>query len=143
MIEKLYVPTTRILQGETLLSEQDLYLFNEGSHYRMYRLLGAHPCTRHGVPGTHFGVWAPAAKHVSVMGDFNGWSKTRHRLHPRGSSGIWSAFFPGIGVGSAYKYHIVSHHNDYCVDKTDPFGFYQEVPPRTASMVWDIDYHWR
>ena len=143
MIEKLYVPATRVLHGETLLSEQDLYLFNEGSHYRLYRHLGAHPCTRNGVAGTHFGVWAPAAEQVSVMGDFNGWSKTRHRLHARGSSGIWSGFFPGIGVGAAYKYHIVSRANDYRVDKTDPFGFYQEVPPRTASIVWDIDYHWR
>jgi 1,4-alpha-glucan branching enzyme len=143
MIEKLYLPATRILQGETLLSEQDLYLFNEGSHFRLYRHMGAHPCTRNGVPGTHFAVWAPAAEQVSVMGDFNGWSKTRHRLHPRGCSGIWSGFFPGIAPGAAYKYHIVSRYNGYRVDKTDPFAFYQEVPPRTASIVCDLDYHWR
>ncbi len=143
MIEKLYLPTTRVLHGETLLSEEDLYLFNEGSHYRMYRLLGAHPCARGGVPGVHFGVWAPGAEQVSVMGEFNGWSKNRHRLHPRGCSGVWSGFFPGIPIGAAYKYHIVSRDNDYSVDKADPFAFYQEVPPRTASLVWDLDYHWR
>ncbi len=143
MIEKLHVPATLILQGETLLTEQDLYLFNEGSHYRLYQKLGAHPCTRKGVMGTHFAVWAPAAERVSVMGEFNGWTKGKHLLQPRGQSGIWSAFLPGIRVGTAYKYHIVSRYNGYQVDKIDPFGFYQEVPPRTASIVWDLDYIWR
>jgi len=143
MIEKLYLPATLILEGDTLLTEQDLYLFNEGSHCRLYRKLGAHPCTRNGVSGTHFAVWAPAAEQVSVIGDFNGWTKGKHRLHPCGCSGIWSGFFPGIGPGTAYKYHIVSQFNGYQVDKSDPFAFYQEVPPRTASIVWDLDYHWR
>jgi 1,4-alpha-glucan branching enzyme len=143
MIEKLHLPPAVILHGETLLTEQDLYLFNEGSHHRLYRKMGAHPCTRNGVPGTHFAVWAPAAEQVSVIGDFNGWTKGKHRLHPRGNSGIWSGFFPGIPVGTAYKYHIASRYHGYQVDKTDPFGFYQEVPPRTASMVWDLDYIWR
>ncbi|MHB1422073.1 MAG: 1,4-alpha-glucan branching protein GlgB [Gemmataceae bacterium] len=143
MIEKLYLPESLILDGETLLSEQDLYLFNEGSHYRLYRKLGAHPCTRSGVAGTHFAVWAPAAEQVFLIGDFNGWTRGRHRLYPRGHSGIWSGFFPGIGPGSAYKYHIVSRYDDYQVDKTDPFGFHHEEAPRTASIVWDLDYHWR
>jgi 1,4-alpha-glucan branching enzyme len=143
MIEKLYLPATLVLEGETLLGEQDFYLFNEGSHCRLYRKLGAHPCTRNGVSGTHFAVWAPAAEQVSVMGDFNGWTKGRNRLQPRGSSGIWSGFLPGIGHGTAYKYHIVSHYNGFQVDKSDPYAFYQEVPPRTASIVWDLDYHWR
>ncbi|HTU93898.1 MAG TPA: 1,4-alpha-glucan branching protein GlgB [Gemmataceae bacterium] len=143
MIEKLYLPATLILEGETLLSEQDMYLFNEGSHYRLYRKLGAHPCTRQGVSGTHFAVWAPAAELVSVIGDFNGWTKDKQRLHPCGCSGIWSGFFPGIGPGTAYKYHIASHHDGYQVEKSDPFAFSMEVPPRTASIVWDLDYHWR
>jgi 1,4-alpha-glucan branching enzyme len=143
MIEKLHVPATLVLQGDTLLTEQDLYLFNEGSHYRLYRKLGAHPCTRNGVAGTHFAVWAPGAQQVSVMGDFNGWTKGKHLLYPRGQSGIWSGFLPGIRVGTAYKYHIVSRYNGYQVDKSDPFAFYQEVPPRTASIVWDLDYLWR
>ncbi|HWG47949.1 MAG TPA: 1,4-alpha-glucan branching protein GlgB [Gemmataceae bacterium] len=143
MIEKLHVPATLVLQGETLLTEQDLYLFNEGNHHRLYQKLGAHPCTRKGIAGTHFAVWAPAAERVSVMGDFNGWTKGRHPLHPRGQSGIWSGFLPGIRVGTAYKYHIVSRYNGYHVDKSDPFAFYQEVPSRTASIVWDLDYIWR
>src|SRR6185312_9602005 len=117
MIEKLHVPAKLILQGETLLTEQDLYLFNEGSHFRLYRKLGAHPCTRNGVPGTHFGVWAPGAEQVSVIGDFNGWTKGKHLLHPRGQSGIWSAFVPGIRTGTPYKYHIGSRYNGYQVDK--------------------------
>ncbi|HEY7314206.1 MAG TPA: 1,4-alpha-glucan branching protein GlgB [Gemmataceae bacterium] len=143
MIEKLHVPAALVLHGETLLTEQDLYLFNEGNHFRLYRKLGAHPCTRHGISGTHFAVWAPAAEQVSVIGDFNGWTKGKNRLQPRGQSGIWSGFLPGIPAGTAYKYHIVSHYHDYQVDKADPFSFYQEVPPRTASIVWDLDYHWR
>jgi 1,4-alpha-glucan branching enzyme len=143
MIEKLHLPPAVVLEGDTLLTEQDLYLFNEGSHHRLYRKMGAHPCTRNGVPGTHFAVWAPGAEQVSLIGDFNGWTKGKHRLWQRGQSGIWSAFFPGIPVGTAYKYHIVSHYNGYQVDKTDPFGFYQEVPPRTASIVWDLDHLWR
>jgi 1,4-alpha-glucan branching enzyme len=142
MIEKLHMPATVVLQGETLLTEQDLYLFNEGSHYRLYRKLGAHPRTRKGVPGTHFAVWAPGAEQVSVMGDFNGWSKGKNLLHPQGQSGIWGRFIPGIQVGTAYKYHIVSRYNGYQVDKIDPFAFYSEVPPRTASIVWDLDYNW-
>src|SRR6185437_13529594 len=143
MIEKLHVPATLVLQGETLLTEQDLYLFNEGNHHRLYEKLGAHPCTRSSIAGTHFAVWAPAAERVFVMGDFNGWTKGRHPLHPRGQSGIWSGFLPGIRVGTAYKYHIVSRYNGYHVDKSDPFAFYQEVPSRTASIVWDLDYIWR
>ncbi|HEY7426252.1 MAG TPA: 1,4-alpha-glucan branching protein GlgB [Gemmataceae bacterium] len=143
MIEKLHLPATLVLQGETLLTEEDLYLFNEGSHFRLYQKLGAHPCTRNGVAGTHFAVWAPAAEQVSVIGDFNSWTKGRNRLQQRGQSGIWSGFLPGIRAGTAYKYHIVSRYHGYQVDKTDPFAFAREVPPRTASIVWDLDYLWR
>jgi 1,4-alpha-glucan branching enzyme len=143
MIEKLYLPATLVLQGETLLTEEDLYLFNEGNHFRLYQKLGAHPCTRDGVAGTHFAVWAPAAEQVSVIGDFNGWTKGRNRLQQRGQSGIWSGFLPGIRASTAYKYHIVSCYHGYQVDKTDPFAFAREVPPRTASIVWDLDYLWR
>jgi 1,4-alpha-glucan branching enzyme len=143
MIEKLHMPATLVLQGETLLTELDLHLFNEGSHFRLYRKLGAHSCTRDGVAGTHFAVWAPGAEQVSVIGDFNGWTKGRNRLQQRGHSGIWSGFLPGIPAGTAYKYHIVSRYHGYQVDKTDPFAFAREVPPRTASVVWDLDYQWR
>src|SRR6266496_3590424 len=125
------------------LSEQDLYLFNEGSHYRIYEKLGAHHVTAEGQPGTCFGVWAPNAREVSVIGDFNGWNGEAHQLSPRGSSGIWEGFFPGIGKGTLYKFHIVSQHNGYVADKADPLGIWHENPPRTASVVWDLDYEWQ
>src|SRR5437870_8902119 len=89
-----------------VLSSDDLYLFNEGSHIRLYEKLGAHPRTLDGVAGTHFAVWAPGAEHVGVMGDFNGWNPTSHPLRPQGQSGIWVTFLPGIGHGAHYKYHI-------------------------------------
>jgi 1,4-alpha-glucan branching enzyme len=126
----------------TLLTGQDLFLFNEGTHYRLYDKLGAHPVTWNGVQGTYFAVWAPAARQVWVMGDFTGWDKTSRSLAPCEHSGIWEGFVPGVGPGAQYKYHILSHWNDYRVDKADPVAFCQEVPPRTASVVWDLDYTW-
>jgi 1,4-alpha-glucan branching enzyme len=124
------------------LTQHDLYLFNEGSHFRLYNKMGAHPRTVDGVKGTYFAVWAPGAAGVFVMGDFNGWSKDKNPLHAQGSSGIWAGFIPGVGHGAAYKYHVVSRHHGYRVDKMDPFAFFHEVPPRTASIVWDLDYTW-
>jgi 1,4-alpha-glucan branching enzyme len=129
-----------------LLTEQDIYLFREGTHVRAYEKLGAHPTGsgRAGSEkGTHFGVWAPNAASVSVVGDFNGWNPASHLLEPRGdSSGIWEGFVPGVSPGAVYKYHIVSRHEGYSVDKADPFAFYAELPPRTASVVWDLSYEW-
>src|SRR6516225_5126737 len=89
----------------SLLTPHDLYLFNEGTHYRLYEKLGSHPMTVNGVAGTHFAVWAPAAERVSVIGDFDGWRRDIHALEPRESSGIWEGFIPGIGPGACYKYH--------------------------------------
>ena len=126
----------------TLLTEDDLYLFNEGSHYRLYRKLGAHPITADGMEGTYFAVWAPDAGQLFVIGDFNNWNKASHPLRPRGQSGIWEGFVPGVGQGALYKYHIVSRHKGYRVDKADPFAFYNEVPPRAGSIVWGLDYEW-
>jgi 1,4-alpha-glucan branching enzyme len=126
----------------SLLTDQDLYLFNEGSHIRLYEKLGAHAHHEASGSGTHFAVWAPGARSVSVMGDFNGWNKTRHPLHSKGQSGIWEAFIPGIGQGTHYKYHIVSRDNNYEVDKADPYGFFHQVAPKTASIVWNLDYQW-
>ncbi|MCH5373238.1 MAG: 1,4-alpha-glucan branching enzyme, partial [Planctomycetes bacterium] len=125
------------------LSEDDLYLFNEGTHLALYEKLGAHPRTIEGTKGTHFAVWAPNAEAVHVMGDFNGWSKTRHPMRPRGNSGIWEAFLPEVGTGARYKYFVASRFHGYRVDKTDPFAFHTEISPRTASIVWDLDYQWR
>jgi 1,4-alpha-glucan branching enzyme len=124
------------------LTDNDLYLFNEGSHYRLYENLGAHPLSVDDTEGTYFAVWAPSARQVSVAGEFNGWNKSSHPLRPRGQSGIWEGFIPGVGRGALYKYFIVSHHRGYRVEKADPLAFYNEVPPRTASVVWDLDYSW-
>ena len=126
----------------SLLTDNDLYLFNEGSHFRLYDKLGAHVVNHDGVSGTQFAVWAPNAVQVFVMGDFNGWNKRSDPLHPNGQSGIWEGFFPGIGNGTLYKYHIVSRFSDYRVDKTDPFSIFNEIPPKTASIVWNLDYQW-
>jgi 1,4-alpha-glucan branching enzyme len=124
------------------LTEQDLYLFNEGSHLRLHEKLGAHPCEVDGRRGTRFAVWAPNAELVSVTGDWNGWDRERDLLHPCGSSGIWEGFVADVGPGAIYKYHLRSRHHGYRVDKADPFAFRHEVPPRTASVVWELDYDW-
>jgi 1,4-alpha-glucan branching enzyme len=124
------------------LGEQDLHLFHEGTHLRAYRKLGAHLAVRGGVAGVSFAVWAPNAASVSVIGDWNGWQKGRDGLEPVGSSGLWQGFVAGIQPGARYKYHIASRLNGYTVDKADPFGAYHELPPRTGSVVWDLDYAW-
>jgi 1,4-alpha-glucan branching enzyme len=126
----------------SLLNSDDLFLFNEGTHNRMYEKLGAHPGAVDGESGTFFGVWAPSARQVTVIGDFNGWNPGSHPMHSRGSSGVWECFIPGVGKGTHYKYHIVSQQHGHVIDKTDPFGFRHEKPPRTASEVWDLDYQW-
>jgi 1,4-alpha-glucan branching enzyme len=126
----------------SLLTENDLYLFNEGSHYRMYDKMGAHPMTAGGDAGTCFSVWAPNAREVSVIGSFNHWHPKTHLLHSRGSSGIWEGFVPGASKGALYKFHIESHHHGHRADKADPIGLLHEKPPRTASVVWDLDYSW-
>jgi 1,4-alpha-glucan branching enzyme len=124
------------------LTEDDIYLFNEGSHFRLYRKLGAHPMTVEGQEGSYFAVWAPDARQVFVLGDFNGWDKTSHPLSSHGQSGIWGGFIPGVTKGAIYKYHIISRHRGYQVDKADPFTFYSEISPRTGSIVWDTEYSW-
>jgi 1,4-alpha-glucan branching enzyme len=134
------VPTVRY--DVSLLSDDDLYLFNEGSHYKLYEKLGAHHLTVDGTKGTYFAVWAPNAREVYVIGDFNGWDRTRHRLQHRGKSGIWEGFINGINTVSVYKYYIVSRYHNYTVEKADPFAFFSETPPKTASIVWDMDYRW-
>ena len=140
--KELEIGVKRADKRFSLLSDQDLYLFNEGSHYRIYDKLGAHLVDVDGVPGAGFAVWAPAARDVSVVGDFNGWNNRANVLSPRGTSGIWEGFIPGLHKGALYKFHISSHHHGYQVDKADPFGILHEKPPRTASVVWDLDYQW-
>jgi 1,4-alpha-glucan branching enzyme len=133
-------PITRIEGGEeSLITGDDLHLFNEGTHSRLYLKLGAHVLDRGGV---YFAVWAPNARYVSVLGDFNGWDKGAHPLRPRGASGIWEAVVPEASEHAAYKFHIASAHGDYQVDKADPFGFWHQTAPQTASIVHRLDYEW-
>ena len=128
-----------------MLTEQDIYLFREGTHYRSYEKLGAHPTAAGAAAeqGTEFAVWAPNAAYVSVVGDFNGWNPQSNPLEARAdSSGLWAGFLRGVRPGALYKYHIVSKNQGYTVNKSDPFAFRCEVPPRTASVVWDLSYEW-
>lgn len=132
-----------IIHGPSLFTEQDIYLFKEGNHFRLYEKLGSHPMTAEGGEGTYFAVWAPNAERVSVIGDFNGWNQDAHTLALRSDgSGIWEGFILGVGKGRLYKYHIVSKYNNYTVDKGDPFSFFWEISPKTASVVWDLAYKW-
>lgn len=129
------------VQPFSLLTEEDIYLFNEGNHHRLYQKLGAHVINNNELQGVYFAVWVPNAKYVSVIGNFNYWNKFEYQLIPRQSSGIWEGFIPGLKGGEIYKYFIESHHH-YAAEKADPFGFLHELPPRTASVVTDLDYEW-
>jgi 1,4-alpha-glucan branching enzyme len=125
------------------LTDLDIHLFREGNHFRLYEKLGAHSTTREGIAGISFVVWAPNAERVSVVGDFNGWNPDAHPLSARwDGSGIWEGFVPGLEQGTLYKYHIRSQNHRYLVAKSDPFAFFSEVPPQTASRVWTLDYTW-
>lgn len=133
-----------IIHGVTLFSDHDVYLFKEGNHFRLYEKLGAHVLTVDGTDGVLFAVWAPNAAKVFVMGDFNGWNRRSHPLTVRhDGSGIWEGFVPGLGHGTLYKYFIVSRHHHHESEKGDPFAFFWETPPRTASVVWDLEHEWR
>ncbi|SDL90821.1 1,4-alpha-glucan branching enzyme [Catalinimonas alkaloidigena] len=128
----------------SLLTDMDIHLFREGRHFKLYEKLGAHIMEHNGVKGTYFAVWAPNAHYVSVIGDFNNWDAGAHPMGGRqdDDSGIWEVFIPEVQHGSLYKYHIASKYNGYTVDKTDPYAFWREIPPGTASIVWDMAYDW-
>ncbi|MGB6066864.1 MAG: 1,4-alpha-glucan branching protein GlgB [Desulfomonilaceae bacterium] len=127
----------------SLLTEDDIYLFNEGKHFRLYEKLGSHVISEEGMDGAYFAVWAPNANRVGVIGDFNEWRRDAHLLRPRGRSGIWEGFVSGVGQGARYKYWIASQYDGYQVEKADPFARYSEVSPRTASIVWETDHTWK
>lgn len=130
--------------AHSLFTDFDISLFKAGKHYNLFDLLGAHPMTLNGVQGTYFAVWAPSAKKVSVIGDFNYWLESDHALNVRwDGSGIWEGFLPGVGHGNLYKYKIHSHHNGEVTEKADPFARFCEQPPKTASIVWEEAYTWK
>jgi len=125
-----------------VLTDQDIYLFREGTHGRLYTELGSHAAADGG--GVRFAVWAPNASDVAVIGDWNGWNADSNKLAPRSDhSGIWEGTVPGVQRGQAYKYRITSHVGGYRVEKADPFATFCELPPATASRVWNLDYAWR
>jgi 1,4-alpha-glucan branching enzyme len=127
---------------QSAISEFDLYLLAEGTHYRAYEKLGAHLTGKDGKRGVQFAVWAPNAKRVSIIGDFNNWNPNA-AIMSSSTAGIWEGFVPDIGQGASYKYHIESRYRDYKVDKADPYGFASEIRPETASRVWNLDnYSW-
>ena len=131
------------IQDIEFLTDHDIYLFKEGNHFNLYEKLGSHLISNGEEHGASFAVWAPNATKVSVIGDFNEWTPGINPLRVKeDSSGIWEGFIPGISQGCLYKYHITSNHNHYSVEKADPLSFYNEMPPKTASMIWDLDYKW-
>ena len=125
-----------------VITEFDEHLFAEGNHHRIYEKMGAHPMTKDGITGVYFAVWAPNARNVSVMGDFNNWDGRQHQMR-KGNSGIWDLFIPQLKVGDSYKYEV-KNYDGHIYEKSDPYGFYQEVRPKTASVVADLDqYKWQ
>uniref|UniRef100_UPI004048E5C1 1,4-alpha-glucan branching protein GlgB n=1 Tax=Mariniflexile sp. TaxID=1979402 RepID=UPI004048E5C1 len=132
------------VQVYSLFTEFDINLFKAGKHYRLYEKMGSHLVTVNGIEGTYFAVWAPTAKQVSVIGDFNYWMEGEHQLNVRwDSSGIWEGFIPLVTKGNIYKYKIQSHNNDIKTEKADPYARRCEHPPKTASIVWDDTYKWK
>ncbi len=121
-----------------LLTDFELYLFSEGTHYEAWRTMGAHPMEVDGVAGVRFAVWAPNAEVVSVVGDFNEWDIRRHPMRMR-NVGVWEIFIPGLDYGATYKYFVRSRYHGYQQMKIDPFAFYCETPPKSASIVWYLD----
>src|SRR6202521_49087 len=132
----------------SMLTAHDIYLFREGTHGRLYQGMGCHLVGKGGgeggASGASFAVWAPNASRISVVGEFNGWESTAHPMQARADgSGVWERFVPGVERGQTYKYRVVSAHGASAVDKADPYAFFTEVAPSTASRVWALDYNWK
>lgn len=129
--------------SDPFLTEYDLHLFGEGTHYRIFQKMGAHSATKDGQQGTYFAVWAPNAKEVFVIGDWNAWTSGKDRMNMIQDSGVWEAFIPGVKKRALYKYSIHSRYNYFQADKADPYAFASELVPQTASRVWDLSgYTW-
>ena len=136
--------TTSFNKHFSLFSDMDIYLFKQGKHFKLYEKLGAHLVDNNGIQGTYFAVWAPNGAAVSVIGDFNAWNPENGKMDPRlDGSGIWEIFVPHVGHGSLYKYMIRNAQTGFILEKFDPFAFYSEVPPKRASIVWDLNYNWK
>ena len=136
-------PEKDAVENTRIITDYDLHLFNEGNHHKIYNKLGAHPIMLDGLKGVHFAVWAPSAAGVSVVGNFNQWDVRSHPMKQLGSSGVWELFIPGISTGEIYKYEIKSPSNNLLL-KADPFAFYTEMRPGTASIVYDLEgYKWQ
>jgi len=128
----------------SLFTDFDIDLFKSGKHYKLYEKFGSHIITVDGVEGTYFAVWAPSAKQVSVIGDFNFWKEGEHTLNVRwDESGIWEGFIPSVGKGTTYKYKIESTNNGIKTEKADPYARRFEHNPKTASIVWEDAYNWK
>jgi 1,4-alpha-glucan branching enzyme len=131
-----------VLPWFTLFTDFDISLFKAGKHFQLYHKLGSHLVEHAGIKGTYFAVWAPNARRVSVVGNFNGWNSESNPMQVRwDDSGIWELFIPGIYSGECYKYTVESH-NGHRVEKGDPYAFYWETPPLTASITCDLTYTW-
>ncbi|MDW7673349.1 MAG: 1,4-alpha-glucan branching protein GlgB [Bacillota bacterium] len=126
-----------------LPNSYDIYLFHQGNHFRSYQLLGAHFAQREGVAGVRFALWAPDARKVELVGDFNGWQGEGHSMEPLGGSGIWHIFVPGLQHGELYKYQVFSMDGQIAL-KSDPYGFWAEKRPQTASRIFQLEgYQWQ
>lgn len=139
--------TTSKVKSETdsnsLLTDFDIHLFKTGKHFKLYEKLGAHITSFGSKKGVYFAVWAPNARSVSVIGNFNDWNDSKTKMNPRwDQSGIWEIFVPGLQKGEVYKYAIHSNTGEY-LEKADPFAAYAEIAPKTASIVWQSDYKWK
>ncbi len=143
LIQKMDTLKTLKVIPYSLFTDFDIHLFRAGKHFKLYEKLGAHPTEIEGISGTYFAVWAPNAEKVSVIGDFNFWNAEEHHLFVRwDGSGIWEGFIPNVKPGNFYKYRILSNEGQV-LEKGDPYAYLWEVPPKTASVVWNLDYEWK
>jgi 1,4-alpha-glucan branching enzyme len=138
-----FVDSTKAVWNYSLFTEEDIRNFQAGTNYRAYDLFGSHRVTVLGKEGYYFAVWAPNATAISVIGNFNDWQPDGYPLFVRlDRSGIWEGFIPGIAMGESYKYHIKGF-NGGVLDKGDPYSYFWEMRPRTASITWELDYPWK
>ncbi|MFI5129403.1 MAG: 1,4-alpha-glucan branching protein GlgB [Chitinophagales bacterium] len=141
--EKNFVDTSKLVWNYSMLTDEDVRNYQQGSHYSLYKKFGSHSIQVNGKWGVYFCVWAPNGTSVSVIGNFNHWKKREYELYPRwDKSGIWEGFIPGFKLGEAYKYHIVGYHGRE-TDKGDPFAYFWEKRPQTATITWDMYYEWK